>query len=372
MKIVADEKIPFIKGVFEPFSEVIYKAGNQITNADLKDAQALITRTRTVCNEALLANTNIEIICSATIGYDHIDTTFCDANHIVWKNAVACNSESVAQYITAALLHLADSKQFSLNNKTIGVVGVGNVGKKVVQKCKALGMNVLMNDPPRQNAENSSEFVSLEEIVAQSDIITLHVPLSKSGNYPTYHLVDDTFIGKMNKGAFLINSSRGSVVNNLSLKKALINQQIAGAVLDVWENEPELDTQLLDLVDIGTPHIAGYSTDGKANAAAACVHFISQHFEFEIKNWYPLVPQTENRNILVNNKSKKLHKEIKFAVDSTYSITNDSNLLRQSPHRFELLRNNYPIRREFAAYQVLTDNANTELIHILQQLGFKI
>ena len=257
MKIIADDKIPFLRDVMDSHVEVVYLPGSKITPADVKDADAVITRTRTKCNAGLLTGSTVKFIATATIGYDHIDTAWCEANGISWTNAPGCNSSSVAQYISSVLLNLACKQKISLRGKTLGVVGVGNVGSKIANVGEALGMRVLLNDPPRAEKEGSDRFVELTQVIAEADFITMHVPLEKGEKYPTYHLGDAGLFKAMKPGAFYINSSRGSVCDNQALKAALKQKTIAGAVLDVWEHEPELDLELLDLVDFGTPHIAG-------------------------------------------------------------------------------------------------------------------
>ena len=266
MKIVVDKKIPFINGVLEKHADVVYLEGRDISRKDLLDADALIIRTRTTCNRELLEGTSVRFIASATIGFDHIDTAFCEAKKIFWTNAAGCNSSSVQQYIAGALVCLAEKLDITLSGKTIGVVGVGNVGRKIAKLCEAVGMKTLLSDPPRQRTEGSDCFVSLEKVVEESDIITLHVPLNRNSIDKTLHMGNESFFARLKKGQILINSSRGEVVDSIALKSCLRRGTLAACILDVWEHEPDVDRELLKLVDIGTPHIAGYSADGKANA----------------------------------------------------------------------------------------------------------
>lgn len=219
MKVVADNKIPFLKGVLEPFADVVYKEGHLITNSDLKDAQALITRTRTRCNEELLAGTEIKFIATATIGYDHIDTDYCNKNGITWTNAPGCNSGSVYQYIASVLCTLAEKYSLNFPDISLGVIGVGNVGRKIVRLGELMGAQVYLNDPPRQRELGTCGFISLEGIIRESNIITLHVPLTMEGPDKTYHMVDEAFLKKLSPETILINSSRGEVVDNNALKK---------------------------------------------------------------------------------------------------------------------------------------------------------
>ena len=367
IRIIADNKIPFLQGSpLKDAAEMIFLPGAAITKKELMNADAVITRTRTKCNAETLEGTSVKAIATATIGYDHIDTGYCENHGILWKNAPGCNAPSVAQYITSLLLRLSLRHGFSLEGKKLGVIGAGNVGKRVIAKAKALGMKVFVNDPPRAEAEGPVGFCSLETVTREADIITLHVPLEKSGSHPTYHLADESFISSMKPGAFLINSSRGSVADNEALKKALKEKWIAGAALDVWEKEPEIDLELMDLLDFATPHIAGYSTDGKANGTAASVHFIADFFGFSgMGDWYPDVPQPTNREIAVSS--------IAEAVFASYDIVSDDMRLRNSPETFEKQRGDYPLRREFPAYCIRNaKELAPELKKTLAALGFRL
>ena len=257
MKIVCDNKIPFLKGVLEPYADVVYLPGKETTPEVVRDADAIITRTRTACNEALLAGSQVQVIATATIGFDHIDAAWCDAHGIYWENAPGCNSGSVRQYIASVLVTLARRYGLDLENTALGVVGVGNVGRKVAAIARALGMKVLLNDPPRARREGPDAFVSLDEICAQSDIITVHVPLSNEGEDATWHLFDAARLATLRPDQILINSSRGPVVDNAALKAVLQKSGLKAAVLDVWEGEPQLDPELVGLLALSTPHLAG-------------------------------------------------------------------------------------------------------------------
>ncbi len=374
MKIIADNKIPFLKGVFEPLGvEMEYCPGNEINAATVKDADALIIRTRTRCNEDLLKGSKVKFIATATIGFDHIDTHYCDKNGIVWKNAPGCNSGSVMQYMASVLTRLAMQQNFSFKTSTLGVVGVGNVGSKVAAMASLLGMNVLLNDPPRARAEGETGFVPLDEIIRKADIITFHVPLNRGGTDNTFHLFDDEFVKKLKAGTTIINASRGEVVSNNVLISAFKQKRIKAAVLDVWENEPDIDTGLLSLVSIATPHIAGYSMDGKANGTAMAVRAVSNFFNLGLANWYPNnIPVPEKTEIEINCSGLSLQQVIGKAIISTYDVLNDNNRLRRSAHTFEHQRNNYPLRREFNTFRVKLHNAAAESVDILKRLGFKI
>ena len=386
MKIIADDKIPFLKGVLEPYADVVYLPGAKITAADVHDADAIFTRTRTKCDEALLKGSRVKLIATATIGFDHIDTAYCDAAGIRWANAPGCNSGSVRQYITAAIVTLAKEKSLKLQDLTLGVIGVGNVGSKVAQAAEALGMHVRLNDPPRAERECKStpahgniredgetRFIVLDKLLAESDIVTCHTPLTKEGIYKTYHLASDEFFGKMKSGAVFINTSRGPVTDTEALKRAA-QSHLSGYILDVWEGEPNPDRDLLDEAFIGTPHIAGYSSDGKANGTAACVREFCTFFHLNIlPGWSPDIPAPAMPLEIALDGGNKSNEQIFFeAVTHTYPIREDSKRLKDSPETFEEQRGGYPVRREFKNFAVRLINAGDEAAKALRRIGFEI
>ncbi len=375
MKIVADNKIPYLKGALEPFAEVVYLPGNKINPNDVKNADALITRTRTQCDARLLEGSKIKFIATATIGFDHIDTDYCKKAGISWTNAAGCNSGSVMQFIGAALAHLSRKFEFETRIMTIGIVGVGNVGTKVAKLAETLGMNILLNDPPREQVEGKKNFVSLNQVKEEADIISFHVPLSKTGPGKTYHLGDSGFFKNLKKKSIIINSSRGPVIDNQVLKKELNSGKIKAAVLDVWENEPAIDEELLQLVEIGTPHIAGYSRDGKANGTAMSVRAISRFFNLGINDWYPdprSISLPVQPEIFVNGENMAEEDILLSCISHTYDIIEDDKNLRNSVSSFEKLRGDYPVRREFPAYQVHLMNTRLSTKEKLKKLGFKV
>ena len=385
MKIVADDKIPFLKGVLEPFVDVVYLPGSKITADDVKDADAIFTRTRTICNEALLKNSRVKLIATATIGYDHIDTAYCDAVGIRWVNAPGCNSGSVQQYITAALATLAYKLNLTFSELSLGIIGVGHVGSKVELAAKALGMRVLLNDPPRADREGPEAFTSLEGLLTESDIVTCHTPLTKEAPYPTWHLASEHFFNRMKPGAIFINTSRGAVVDTqalLNIKQStspsfsILNFQFSiHVILDVWEGEPHIDLSLLADSFIGTPHIAGYSSDGKANGTATIVREFCAFFGLEaLKDWYPeSIPPPPMPAVFAIDGYRKRHEQIIYeAVTHTYPIWNDSDLLKKSPETFEEQRGGYWIRREFKNFTIRPVNIPTDTLQSLQLLGFAI
>ena len=373
MKILIDDKIPYIKGALEPFAEVIYLPGNKTTPEVVKDADAIITRTRTKCNEKLLASSSVKFIATATIGFDHIDTAYCDKAKIKWTNAPGCNSSSVEQYIASALMVLAEKKGIKLSEKTIGIVGVGNVGSKVARIAEIFGMKVLLNDPPRERKELFADFVDLDEILKEADIITLHVPLNLEGIDKTYHIADESFFKRMKKKPLFINSCRGEVVKTVALKSALKSGQISGAVIDCWENEPDIDTKLLKLLDLGTPHIAGYSKDGKANGTSMSVQAVSRFFGLGIDDWQcKNVELPEVTEIILDGIGKCEQQILSEAILATYDIRKDDKRLRHSVESFEKQRGDYHVRREFPAFSIKAANLNQGTIDKLRKLGFNV
>ncbi len=355
------------------YAEIEYYPGNKITSSVVKNADALVIRTRTKCNRDLLNGSEVKFISSATIGFDHIDTDYCEKKGIKWTNAPGCNSSSVQQYVAAALVYLSGKYNFSMNKRTIGIVGVGHVGTKIVKLAEYVGMTVLLNDPPRVRNEGLCGFVSLEGIVRDCDIITFHVPLNMTGEDKTYHMIDENFLKKVNPGTFIINTSRGEVAETGALKEVLRSGRVAGAVVDVWEGEPDIDVGLLDLVDIGTPHIAGYSADGKANGTTMSVQALSKFFNLGIDNWKPInIPLPENTIISIKNNYGFTEKIISEAIAKTYDIDGDDMRLRQSPETFEKQRADYPLRREFNSYSVKMDRKDRDVERILRRMGFRI
>lgn len=373
MKIVIDDKIPLIHGVFEKYADVFYISGEKINSELVKDADALVIRTRTECNEALLKNASVKFIATATIGHDHIDKTYCESNGIIWKNAPGCNAVSVEQYIGTALLCIAEKHRLQLRNKVLGIVGVGHTGSKVARIAEILGMKVLLNDPPRERNENSNAFVSLETIRKASDFITFHVPLNKKGNDQTFKMVNTAFLNNLPRKPWLLNSSRGSVIDNQDLKSALQNGKVTGAVLDVWENEPGIDLELMNLCEIVTPHIAGYSLDGKSEGTTRSVQAVSRFFNLAIDNWKPdAILKPKQPEIEIDCQNKSTQEIIHRAMTHSYDILKDDSRLRRSPETFEHQRGDYPLRREYPVYTITLKNNEKSTAKALQQIGFHV
>ena len=342
MKVIVDDKIPYIRGQIERLAdEVCYLPGSSIGRDDVRDADVLIVRTRTRCDRELLEGSSVRLIVTATIGFDHIDTAYCEAAGIQWTNCPGCNANSVCHYVHHALEAIG-----RLNpSYTIGIVGVGHVGSLVAADLGACGMNVLLCDPPRQRAQGEgqkakgngltsqlstfnfqlSTFVELSTIQAEADIITFHTPLTKEGPYATYHMADESFFHQLPHRPFIINASRGGVVDNEALLCALNEGLIADAVVDTWEGEPNINRELLRRVAIATPHVAGYSADGKANATRMSLEAVARFVGVDF------VPQ------IVLPDAPCL---------SVETLLDDSRQLKQHPELFEDFRGNYPVRRE--------------------------
>ena len=341
MKIVADKHIPFLEGVFEPYAEVVYIDGRQINHDDVVDADALIIRTRTKCNADLLDGTKVKLISTATIGTDHIDLDYCARHGIEVHNAEGCNAGGVMQYVFSALYGVAARKNIKLDGANFGIIGVGHVGRKVEHMARYLGFNVLRCDPPRAAAEGEEGFCSLEYLLANSQIVTMHTPLDDT----TRGMADEEFFMLMQPGAIFINASRGEVMNEDALKAAY--PKLGAAIIDTWNNEPDVDEDLIELVDVATPHIAGYSFQGKQNGTASAVQSVAHHFGIEeLYDYYPENDIPDHEPKLLDLKDKK-QGEIAAVFQYNYPIFTDDFRFRMEPGNFEKMRSNYQYRREF-------------------------
>lgn len=343
IKVIVDDKIPYIREALAAMDvEACYVPGNAFTPAIVKDADALIIRTRTRCDKALLERSRVQFIATATIGYDHIDTAYCAARGILWTNAPGCNAASVCQYIQSVLLLLQRERGLHLIDATLGVVGVGHVGSLVAEMARSWGMRVLCCDPPRAE-RGELGFVSLEAIAQEADVITLHTPLVRDGQYPTFHLADEKFFALLKRKPYFINSSRGEITDTQALMKALTEGRIEQCCIDVWEHEPHINLELLERCHIGTPHIAGYSCNGKANATRMSLVALATHFSLaDIPNVQ--APSPKQPIICASNQAE--------ALLQIYNPHTDSQALKSRPEFFEQLRGNYPIRHEEQAYEI--------------------
>lgn len=349
MKIVADPNIPFVREAFGALGEITFAPGREIRPATVRDADILLVRSVTPVNAALLDGSRVKFVATATIGTDHIDTGYISLKGIGFASAAGSNANSVAEYVVAALLELAHRHKFRLREKTLGVIGVGNIGSRVVRYAQALGMRVVQNDPPRQRAEHLPDFVALDELIVKADIVTLHVPLDDS----THHLLQHDNL----RSFILLNTARGPVVDNKVLLKAIDGERIGAVVLDVWENEPNISPELLDVVEIGTPHIAGYSLDGKVNGVRMIYEAASRHFDIA-PVWQPALPPVPLIPASVN-RGEDAEDALRRIVRHFYDITAAAAVLRANVRDFDKLRAEYPVRREFPE-------------DIFRTLGFKL
>lgn len=334
-RILIDDCIPFIRGVLDRVADVRYVPAAGFTPESVAAADALIVRTRTRCDAALLADSSVKFVATATIGFDHIDADFCRQRGIAWTNAAGCNADSVAQYMASALSAWAQRSQCDLRTQTLGVVGVGHVGTAVVRVAKLLGMNVLCNDPLR----NDPDFVSIDEVAARADVVTFHTPLTQSGTFATYHLAHADFFERCLRKPLIINAARGGVVDERALLAAKQSGCIAAYVLDCWEGEPQIAADVLHSAFIATPHIAGYSADGKANATTMAVQAVSRFFGLGLDDFVvaALPPKSVCRCTRAELPSRML---------AAYDIMIDDARLRCAPASFEQQRSHYPMRRE--------------------------
>jgi erythronate-4-phosphate dehydrogenase len=379
MKIAVDRNIPLAGSAFGPLGEVTLLETMAVTSGSVRDAGALVIRSETKVGPGLLEGSGVRFVGSATIGTDHIDLPYLASKGITFASAPGSNANSVKEYVLAALLALARRGGFSLRGKTLGVVGVGNVGGRVASMARALGMTVLENDPPLAREDGARGFLPLDDLMG-ADIITLHVPLARTGSDPTFHLFDARRLRAMKPGSILINTSRGAVVETRALDSALLDGHIAAAVLDVWEGEPVIDAALLRRASLGTSHIAGYSIDGKVNAAgmirAALCRFLKNGSVWDPSGEIPSPPVSS----VALPGSGSTEEILGNAVRACYDIECDDRLLRglldvppeERGRYFMGLRTGYRLRREFASMKVIGDPPETSLRRVLTGVGFRL
>ncbi|TNF98376.1 MAG: 4-phosphoerythronate dehydrogenase [Gammaproteobacteria bacterium] len=377
MLIVADENIPAVHDAFSDFGEVITLPGRQISARDVHDADILLVRSVTRVDESLLAGSKIQFVGSATIGTDHVDEKWLDANGIVFANAPGSNAISAAEYVLSALMTLHESGRIELRGKTAGIIGCGNVGSRVKVRLEALGVDCIVCDPPLAEVSSSSDFVSMAEIT-RADIVTAHVPLVSTGKYPTVKFIDRSFLSQLKPASVFINTARGQVVDESALKAHLKQNQESIAVLDVWMNEPDIDMELMQHAAIATPHIAGYGIDGKIRATVMLHDALCRFFNRKSQwNEDKYLPVPEEQNIMLDSDDDPLQAVHKSLLH-VYDVRNDDRRLRdiiQLPANkraaeFDRLRKTYPIRRECSAYNVILENGSTETISVLNAFGF--
>lgn len=376
MKIVIDENISYAQEAFQQFGNVTLLHGRKITNNELKETDALIVRSITKVNEELLKGTPVKFVGTATIGTDHIDLEYLKSRNIYFSDAKGCNADAVAEYVFTSIFRIAAEQNIPLKDKIIGVVGVGNIGSRIVRLAKAVGMNVLMNDPPLKRASGSNDFVLLDKIYA-ADIITLHVPLNKEGEDKTVHLFNSENLKKLKDSTILINASRGQVVDNPDLLN-IIEKKNLNVVLDVWENEPDINIDLLKKVNFSSPHVAGYSLEGKVNGTTMIYNALCRFLNVS-PSWQPALPAVSNPIIelqLENNFEQTLND----IFHTIYDIKRDDDDMRnmigmqenERPKYFDALRKNYPLRREFSNYKIKLNSKDDELLKIVKAFRFNI
>jgi len=379
MKIVADANIPFVEKCLSSVGDVVTMSGRDMTPKAVADADALLVRSITPVNEQLLASSSVRFVGTATIGFDHVDLDYLHRSGIGFASGPGSNANSAAEYVIAALLDVGQRHGIRLEGKSIGVIGVGNVGGRVAKKCETLGMRVLRNDPPLQRKTGGPMYVPLRALY-DCDFITLHTPLTREGVDKTYHLANEAFFSALKRGGVFINASRGAVVDSEALKAAIAKGRLGPVVLDVWENEPDIDTELLEMVDLGSPHIAGYSLDGKIGGMIMIYESLCEYFgldaKYDVGDFLP-APAVPKVELATGDESDEA--ALAKAVASIYSIQDDDGRLRpiakEPPEKrgafFDALRKNYPVRREFQNTTVVFDEPGGAAVRKLLGIGFQ-
>jgi erythronate-4-phosphate dehydrogenase len=374
MLIVADENIPFVERVFSSLGEVRTLPGRAMTASLVRDADLLLVRSVTKVGPDLLEGSRVRFVATATIGFDHIDRRYLEERGIGFTAAPGSNAQSVAQYVTAALLVLEARGVLKLSASTLGIVGVGNVGSRVARLASALGLKTLLNDPPRARAEGASGFVPLETILTQAQVITFHVPLERSGPEPTWHLLDQPLLKRLPGGIVLINSSRGAVHDTGALLGAKRSGKLGALVLDVFEQEPSIDPELVGLADLVTPHIAGYSYDGKIAGTRLIYQAACRACGAEPR-WPEGVPPP------LDLAYQLARPQVREAVRAAYDIEADDRRLRavmanqdalERARGFDRLRKEYPARHEFANWRIVLAPSALAAEPCLGRLGFRV
>jgi len=375
MKLVIDENIPYAKEAFGRFGDLLLLPGRKITKTELNDADILIVRSITKVNKNLLEGTRIKFIGTATIGYDHMDLDYLKESGITFTNAAGCNANSVNEYVWAAIFKAAAEKNINLADKSLGVVGVGNIGSRIVSAAGKLGFKVFQNDPPLQRKTNDEKFVCLDEAL-DADIITFHVPLTLEGKDKTFHLLDEGKLKLIKRGSILINSSRGPVVDNDALLKRLKTDPTLSVILDVWENEPDLNLALLEKTFLGTAHIAGYSYEGKVNGTVIIYNKLCKFLEIK-PEWKPNLPPVDKPVLEIPHETN-YEKTINNIIRQVYNIDEDNRALKKlltdinipASVYFDKLRKEYKRRREFNNYSIKLELQNEKIKKAFESLRF--
>jgi erythronate-4-phosphate dehydrogenase len=341
MKFVIDRAIPFVEGVFEPYAEVLYKEGPDIRREDLLDADALVIRTRTRCDAALLEGTAVKLIATATVSLDNIDQNWCAEHGVYVKNASGCNAGGVTNYVFSALYGTAARKSISLAGATLGIIGLGSAGSRVEEMGLRLGFKILRYDPLRAAAEGPADFHPLHEVLAGSDVVTMHIPV----NDTTRGMANAEFFATMKPGAFFINTAQGELVVEQDLIDAI--PRLGPVALDTWCHEPDINRELMALVDIATPHIAGYTLQGKQIGTSLAIRSVARYFGIpELYDFFPTTEIVEYQAVGIDAHDKS-QGQIASIIQYNYPIFTDDFMFRLDPGRFSELRANYSYRREF-------------------------
>lgn len=371
-RFIADENMPLVEQLFADYGEVIRLPGRDITAQDVQHADALLVRSITKVNAALVKEAKqLSFVGSATIGMDHIDTDYLDQQNIAHSNAAGCNAAAVGDYVLSVLATLAPKMEKPLAEMTVGIVGVGNIGRPLQARLQALGVQVICCDPPRAEVEHDNAFIELDALLAQADVITLHVPLTRDGAYPTYHLLDETRINQLAAGKLLINAARGEVVDNQALKRRLLMANNLYTALDVWENEPQPDHELIQLVDLATPHIAGYSYEGKVRGTSMI--FDRWRNNGEITDITTLIAPPALAEMVINPPLD--HALLYKLIHAIYDVNHDHRMMLEVCEQldyFDQLRKHYPLRREIGSTAIQLNKTDKAAEQQLQALGFAI
>lgn len=380
MKIVADANIPFVKECFSSIGDVVVVPGREIGRDIAAGADVLVVRSITKVDEELLSGGSVKFAATATIGTEHVDRQYLADAGIGFASAPGCNANSVAEYVVAALLALGKKHRFTLDGKSIGIVGVGNVGSRVEAKTRALGMKPVLNDPPLGRRTGEKKYVPLEALMG-CDFVTMHTPLTFEGIDKTFHMADEKFFGAMKPDAFFINTARGGVADTGAIKNALASGRLVGAVLDVWENEPNIDADLILKAELSTPHIAGYSFDGKVAGLMMIYRAVCEYFDLDVqRDAGDFLPAPEVPEIKVDERAADEQTVIHDTVQQVYVINRDDFNTREIllvPEAtrggfFDDLRKNYPVRREFPNTAIAGLDEESPLAKKLGGIGFKV
>jgi erythronate-4-phosphate dehydrogenase len=378
MIITIDEAIPYREEAFSGLGEIRPYSGRNLKKEAVRDADALIVRSITRVDASLLEGSSVRFVAAASAGIDHIDLECLKARGVGFSYAPGSNADSVAEYIATAICAFASRRAWTLKEKSIAVIGVGNVGSRVAMKARSLGMEVLLCDPPLQDLTGNPQYKNFEDVLG-ADFLTFHVPLAMEGPYPTFHMLNRKILDRLSPNQVLINSSRGAVFDNPALKAALQDKRIEGAILDVWEGEPQIDYSLLDRVDIGTPHVAGSSLDAKIRATEMVCTAL--HDFFGIPSPWDGNHLHAEPEIIYPNSGHTVQDAVLSVLLQAYDILNDDGNLRklgsiaavsEANAGFERLRSKYRFRPEFRHFIVVLNEQCVQLSGIFEALGFQV